>query len=325
MNEPGDTPADGQPGEPDGTPGPDGTQGPDGTPPGGHEPPSYGQPGPYGTPPGGTPPPNPYGSPYGAQPGDPYGAQPPGGGFGPPPPGPYDPYGAAQPLGPTPYSITAAIGYGWRKFTENAGLFILVMVLWFVVSGVVSFTVGLVTGTGLDLSASGQDPSWSVNPLGGGNFLGSATESLVTSIIGFFVQALVTKAALDITHGRRPSLDTMADGLNWGQLAIAAILLSVATTIGYLLCFLPGLVVWLLTMFTFHFIIDQRLDAIEAIKASLRLVADNLGNTIGFALLCLVVVVAGFLACCVGLLAALPVVFIGTAYTYRSLRGEQPV
>jgi uncharacterized membrane protein len=89
-----------------------------------------------------------------------------------------------------------------------------------------------------------------------------------------------------------------------------------------MLCFLPGLVVMFLTVFTFHFIIDKGLEAIPAIQASFKLVTSNFATVLGFVVVGFLLYVAGFIACCIGVIVAFPVVAIATAYTYRSLSGE---
>ncbi|MGN0065278.1 MAG: hypothetical protein ACI379_13650 [Nocardioides sp.] len=274
--------------------------------PGGQEPPGYGQ-----------QPPS-YGQPYG---GSSYGEQPPGGG------GPYGagPYGTPSPTGPQPYAVGEAIGYGWRKFTENVGPILLLMVIWLGASIAVSIVVGLATGgASASLTMGVGDDNWStsVNPFGGMNFLASGIEYAATLAISLVGQAVVTKGALGLTQGRAFQLETALEGLNWGQLILATLILSVATSIGFMLCFLPGLVIALLTMFTLHFIIDKNLDALAAIKASYQLVTGRLGDSVLLAVVGFLVVLAGLAACCIGVVAALPVVVIATAFTFRRFLDE---
>ena len=78
-------------------------------------------------------------------------------------------------------------------------------------------------------------------------------------------------------------------------------------------------------MFTILFVVDKQMRAVDAIKASVKLVTDNLGSTIVFYLLAAVVIVVGACLCLVGLLVAAPVVLIALAYTYRRLQNEPVV
>jgi uncharacterized membrane protein len=106
---------------------------------------------------------------------------------------------------------------------------------------------------------------------------------------------------------------------------IASLIIAAATFVGTLLCYVPGLIVGFLAQFTLLFIVDKQMKAVDAIKASIKLVTDNLGNTILFYLLALVVLFVGAILCGVGLLVAAPVALIGLAYTYRRLQGEPVV
>jgi len=82
----------------------------------------------------------------------------------------------------------------------------------------------------------------------------------------------------------------------------------VLTFVGLILCILPGLAVMFFTMFWGYFVVDKNMGPMDAIKASVDLVKNNVGAVIIFLLLSWVVTFVGFIALCVGLLVALPVV-----------------
>ena len=107
------------------------------------------------------------------------------------------------------------------------------------------------------------------------------------------------------------------------QVLLAALIVAVATFIGTILCYVPGIIVGFLLNWTMFYVVDKNMGAIDAIKASVKFVTDHLGDTILFYLLGLVVLIVGAILCLVGLLVAVPVVLIGAAYTYRRLNGEQ--
>ena len=149
--------------------------------------------------------------------------------------------------------------------------------------------------------------------------------ALITGLVTVawsFAAAGLYKGALAVVDGKQFSAGQMFEGWDKGQVAIAAILIGIATAIGSFLCYVPGLIVGFLMMFTLLFIVDQQMQAIDAIKASIKLVTDNLGQTIVWALLAIVVYIVGLVVCCVGLLVAIPIILIGLAYTYRRLQGE---
>lgn len=277
----------------------------------------YGQPGqdPYGQQPGGQPG---YGQPgYGQQGGygqPDYGQAPP-----PPPPG----YGGGGGGGGGGYSVGSAFSWGWAKFKENAGAMIGLVLAFFVVVFLVSIVGSLLTG-GFDTSTT-----MTTNPDGSFNFdstaAGASTVSTfltnaLTTLVSLFFTALLVRGALNVANGQ--GFTNITQGINWLQVLIASLIISVATTIGIIACVIPGLIIGLLTMFTNHFIIDKDQTALDAIKSSFVLVKDNVGSVILFALLAIVVAVGGLLACCIGIVVATPVIVLAQVYTYRTLRGE---
>ena len=287
---------------------------------------------PYGAGPGQTPPPPPPGNQppppggYGAPPppGQPPN-QPPGqpGGYGAPPPPPGTGFGD-----PNAYSPTDAISYGWNKFKANPAPLLIGTLILLVVAGTISFVTNLIASA---LFVS--DPSTTVNPDGtidfdgGSGFFASILVSMVVSlIVGLIAQLIVAglvKGALDTVDGRPVSLGGMFEGWDKGKVLVAAIIVSVATAIGTLLCYLPGLVVGFLTSYTMFFVVDRNMAPMDAVKASITFVTGNLGQTLVYYLLAALVVIAGAILCGVGLLAAVPIAIIGAAYTFRRLNGQQ--
>ena len=77
------------------------------------------------------------------------------------------------------------------------------------------------------------------------------------------------------------------------QVVFAAIFIAVATGIATILCFLPGVLIAFLTSYTLFFIVDQQLEAAEAIQASVKMVWHNFGHTLLFLILALICVALG--------------------------------
>ncbi len=116
------------------------------------------------------------------------------------------------------------------------------------------------------------------------------------------------------------SLGQLFEGYNKMQVVFAAIFIAVATGIATVLCFLPGVLIAFLTSYTLFFIVDQQLEAAEAIAASVKMVWHNFGQALLFFILAAICVVDRRSSLfVVGLLVAVPVVVFGAAYTYRKL------
>jgi len=287
------------------------------------------QPAPTPPPPSEPPPPPSSDLPPPPPPGDTYGgaAGGDGGGYGAPPPASPDGQPAAGGQ-EAPYNPTEALGYGWRKFSASPGtLLIPMIVVWVGIVVTVIIVDFLIIQTLLGthdctktfngISVSGQcSPSFFVQLIGAGLAIG------IITVVSQILVAGLYKGAANIADGRSFSLGQMFDDWDKAQVVIAAVLIAAATAIGTILCYIPGVIVGFLTMYTMLFVVDKKLSAVDAIKASFELVTKNFGNTFVFWLLAAIVLFIGALLCGIGLLVAAPVALIGLAYTYRRLQGE---
>lgn len=250
---------------------------------------SYNQPPP---PPGGTPPPPPGGG---------YGAPPPGGGGfgGPPPTGQWD-------LGTT-------INYAWTKFQANMGQFILAAVGLFFAVVVVAVVAFVIVGALISFDTPGIVV-----------FVLYALIYGLILLVMTVVNAGLIKGALGITEGRPFQAAEAFKFDDIGRVLTTAVLVGLGTMVGFILCYLPGIVFAFVSSYALHFTIDKRLAPVEAIKASIDLVKNNLGNTLIWYIVGGLIGGAGAIACGIGIIFTLPIMIIGTAYTYKTLTG-QPV
>lgn len=220
----------------------------------------------------------------------------------PPLPPPSGGYGA--PPGPAGgYSAGTAWTFGWSKFVAHLGSILIAVLVLVAVQVLVQVLSYLVDD----------------------NYLLRWVISLAGWVLSMIIGAGLVRGALDITEGRELDPKTLLTPKRLGEVIVASILISLATFVGLVLCVIPGLLVAFFTSFTLYFLMDrQDLGAIDAIKASFGFTKDNAGSVIVWFLLSLTTYIVGFLLCGVGLIVAIPVILIGTAYTYKTLNG-QPV
>lgn len=249
----------------------------------------------------------------------------------PPPPPPAAPYGAPGGYGGSGsgYSAVGAIQDGWTRFTKRPStllvpaLFVLVAVIVLeVITQVILRTTLLDTHTctktvlGTELRDAQCGPGFATS------LFATALAGLIVSIVVQLLGAGLIKCALNLVDGKPvDSSDVFGYALR-PNVVSAAVIVSVATFVGTLLCYLPGLIVGFLTMFTMFYVVDKDLPAVEAVKASVSLTTSRLGDTVLFYVLGIICLVVGAILCLVGLLAAVPVVLAGAAYTYRVLNDE---
>ena len=281
----------------------------------GEQPPAYGQPAP-GQPSGWekTTPEQPA---YGAQ--DQYstGGYPPPGSAYPPPSAP--PISAGQ-YGAPESPVPDGFRYGWQKFTQNIGVFLLAALAYIVVFSVIG---GIFFAVLVGSSLSADDGDIGAAGLAGLGF-GAIVFTLIMFLLVFLAQAGIIRGALVITQGRRPTLADFFSTSRLGTIILTSLLVSLVSTI-VSFTFIGSIIVAFFGQFALFFIIDKGLGVIDSIKASVRLVLDNLSTAILLYVLVYLVTAAGAIVLLVGLLVAFPVSMIASAYVYRKLINEQPV
>jgi uncharacterized membrane protein len=263
---------------------------------------------------------------------------PPSYGETPPPPPPPPTYGGAGATPPPPppappgggggYSVGNAFSYGWSKFTRNLGqilLAVIVLVVLLIVIQAVGYFIGRAVACEPDIHRNSQGQL--VGNDCGGIFTLQNVVSWIISLIGWVVSMIIgagiVRGALDITEGKELDPKTLLSPHKLGDVIVASVLIGVATFIGFILCIIPGLLVAFFTSYTLYFLMDrEELGAVDAIKASFEFTKRHAGNVILWFLLSLVAWFVGALLCGVGLIVAIPVVLIGTAYTYKTLNNE---
>lgn len=250
----------------------------------------------------------------------------PPGGYGAPPPG--QPYGAP---GGSPYNVGEAFSYAWAKFQANMGQMILAALAIFagaiVIFGIYAVLVfSVLAGDGLECKSRDVAGYCTEYDAGGIGFFG--TLLLTALFVGvFFVFAQIVGAglireALGVTQGRAFTTAGVFKFENLGPVIVTSLLVGAGILVGTVICYLPGIAFGFFSSYSLYFLIDKNLAPVEAIKASFRFVLDNLGPTLLWYLVTLVIVFVGELLCGVGLLAAIPIALVGTAYTYKRLNNE---
>jgi uncharacterized membrane protein len=224
------------------------------------------------------------------------------------------------------YNLGDALSYGWKKFQENVTQILLAALALFVVYAIaaaIAFgfialftsnaTCEVNTTTGRFACEDGSGFLWRMIVTG----IATGFLFVVLQVVG----AGIIRGALGITEGRPFQVSEMFKTEGIGPVIVASLIVGVLTGVGYILCYLPGIAIAFATSYTLFFVIDQKLSPVDAIKASFDLVKNNLANTVVWYIVGGLVAVAGAIACGVGLLVTVPLVIIGSAYTYKTLTG----
>lgn len=195
--------------------------------------------------------------------------------------------------------IGAAFSYGWDKFKQNAGQWILIAL----VVVVVNLVFAVVANT-ID------------------SFLGRIVVQLAGFVIGQIVTLGLIRAALDVTRGQAPEVGRVFKTDQLGTFIVASILYGLAVSIGLVLCIIPGLIAAIFFSFYGYYVLDRGTGATESLGSSWNLVKANFGSVLGLLILAILLNFVGVLLCGIGVLVTGPVSWTAIAYAYRTLNGE---
>ncbi|MEZ5380808.1 MAG: hypothetical protein R2754_03310 [Microthrixaceae bacterium] len=205
----------------------------------------------------------------------------------------------------------AAPSWAFKKFQEDLGTWLILavipMLVLFVVSGGINFAFGLVTSNTSSL------------------ILALAVNA-VTTIIGFALFGLAARglirAGLAATRGEKPTMEHLTDMSDIGPYVVLSAILGLAVGIGTFFCYIPGILIAVVTGFGYTVQLDQKLEPVEAIKQAVAMVQANPGPALGGLFLAGLIGQIGILACCIGIFFTWPIGWMTNVHLYKQLRGE---
>ncbi len=128
--------------------------------------------------------------------------------------------------------------------------------------------------------------------------------------------------ARKIRHKEHYEFNNFFDGFNYfGPLVIAGVLVGLAVLFGFVFLIVPGIYLAVALSWTDMMVAFQKVDAVEAISISRKVISRQWFSVLGFYLICILIVIAGALALGVGLLVAIPVVSIAQYILYEKVIG----
>jgi uncharacterized membrane protein len=108
------------------------------------------------------------------------------------------------------------------------------------------------------------------------------------------------------------------------SLLIAAIIVSVAVSVGYFFLVIPGILLSIRLMFTSFLVVDQGLSPVDALGRSWAITQGSFWRLFVFLIVVVVVNVIGAIPLFLGLLVTVPTSIIAVAYVYRRMVGVGP-
>jgi hypothetical protein len=222
-----------------------------------------------------------------------------------------NPY-ARPPSGPTApnvgstgdFAIGELLGEAWRLSDGCKASFLAVYAAMFVVLWLTQAIVA--TSFGLDALVRAAPLS------------GVLWQLLLAAAIYPFLAGVMALALRRVDGLPVKAADALSHGVRLGEAILLGVLLTLATGIGFALLLLPGIYLSVALMFALPLLVDRRLGAIAAMKASLAAVKPRWFRCAGLLLVLGILLALGSLVI-VGLVWVLPVSSLALALAYRRL------
>ena len=214
---------------------------------------------------------------------------------------------------PTAVEFGDIINYSWQVWKDNLGLLFAVTLVVSVISGALRAVQEVVVGI---LSSQGQ-MEVALAAMLGIIFL----SNLVTTFLGIGQVQIVLKLL-------RRQQASFGDLFGGGPLFLrtfgATLLFGLAAFVGFLLLFVPGILLVLFFWPFYYLVVDGKAKAIESFSMALSIAKPNVGSSLLLALVSMGIMLVGFMAFCVGILFAAPLVSTMCGAAYLMMSGQIP-
>jgi hypothetical protein len=204
----------------------------------------------------------------------------------------------------------SAIGEAWRLYKRHWFVWSLAMLI-------VTTAYSIVTAGALSiLDVRG------VKPHGGFRLFlmpagGMIPFVISTTVSTFFMGGMIRMAANQV-EGREPRIDDLFSIADvWFDLILVAFLVGFASALGFMLCFVPGLIVSGLLMLAIPLVVQGRQPATGAIIQSWNALKSQWLVAGSFNIVLIVASMSGIMLCGLGLLVTGPLYCLGVTILYR--------
>jgi len=231
----------------------------------------------------------------------------------------YMPKGDAKPMGTQPVrnvptDLGSIMNYAWAVWKNNLGLLIGAMVVVMLISGAISGVSNVFTNMIVRTNLRNLVPVFAL------------AFALVQMCANTYLTVGLMQIVFKLARGQRADFTELFGG---GELFLPALgtnlLFALATGIGYLLCIIPGIVVLLLWWPCVFLVIDGKATVMESFGLAREVTANNIGTTILLWLAGIGISLLGLAACCVGIVAAAPLVAVMYGVAYLMMSGQIPL
>jgi hypothetical protein len=146
---------------------------------------------------------------------------------------------------------------------------------------------------------------------------------LIALVVIAFLQAGHLRMILDAARGRQPTFgELFSGGDRFVPMLGTFFITALAVWFGFLLLIVPGVILALGLGMSSYFVVDQGLSPVDAMKASWQATTGHKMKLFLFGIVGFFIVLGSEIACCLPVLAAIPVLGLAAAIVYLRITGR---
>lgn len=211
---------------------------------------------------------------------------------------------------PQPWQIGEVIGHAWNMFKSSWPTLVFTQFLSGLLGGIPNYVPGILVAT--EAVEVNSATYWTIYS--------------VCLLLGLVVTTFFTGGMIKVwcaaARGQTPQFgDMFTGGSRFLPLLGALFLTLLAVGFGYVLLIVPGIILGLGLAFAQFYVVDQNMGPIDALKASWEATKGHKGHLFLFGLVAVLIGLAGYAACCIGIFAAIPLIMVAWATIYTRVSG----
>ncbi|MEG1266598.1 MAG: hypothetical protein RSE19_08975 [Myroides sp.] len=230
-------------------------------------------------------------------------------------------------------SASSIIDKAFEIFKGIAGFAILAVIIYIVASWIINSLLGIIFPMQIDeeeiqaIANSGdivQIQEYYKDIFASSNFaLSSTISTLLSSALYPILYSVFVMARKFDLHQNIEFSDIFVHYKNgkFLNLFLVTLIVQIVGSIGFMLCIIPGFIVSTMWMLAVPLIIFGSADIKDALNYSMKLAFKSFGGFFTVLLMCIGVIIVGLLLCCIGIIAAIPLVYIIIYVLYKDVIG----
>jgi GYF domain 2 len=210
--------------------------------------------------------------------------------------------------------IGTCLSRGWELVKGNFWPIVGITFLVFLAGLIIDYIIGFISKPAMDELLT----TYRTSPKGIGLIMLTIVLSMPVSSV---VMGGLFRYYLKLIRRQPASIGDAFSGFTdgFGQLAVLGLVQGVFLVIAFCLCVLPSIYLSICWYFAIPLVVDRGMPFWDAMELSRKMVSKHWFLVFGFMLVMGLVSASGLVACCVGIIATLPIGLIALMYGYEAI------